>query len=173
MTAAAALERLGRQGVIGVSLLVFAGAFYAGGIAPSQQRLEQLEARAARLEKERGARAAHEAPAESELASFYALLATPERMRELTARVFELGKQYEVTLRQGSYRVTGDAHAPFARYEISYQTQAAYYRVRLFLRELMREMPMVALEDIHFQRQSASVPAPEISLKISFLVRQP
>ena len=154
-------------------LIAFCAALYFGTLTPMQQRLAELEARGSRLEAARGQGFASARTPEEELERFYAGLAAPEALGPLAERVFELARGHGILLRQGSYRVVSDPGARFVRYEISYQGQAPYYRLRLFLRELLREMPMVALDGLSLQRQSVAAPAAEAAVKLSFLVRRP
>lgn len=165
-------ERLGLPGVLGIALLAFAAALQFGTIGPASERKEALERQQAGLERAHVRSGEPVRTPEEELSAFYAMLPEQAAIPGFSERVYALGMALGVPLRQGSYRYVVDEGAGYARYEVTYQTQAAYYRVRLFLRDLMREMPALALDDIAFQRQQANAPAAETTLKLVLFVRR-
>lgn len=170
--ASAWTERLGVAGVVGVALLAFAAAFQLGTIGPESARKEALERDQSKLEQARAPGSEPVRTPQEDLSAFYAMLPEETAIPAFSERVYALGAALGVPLRQGSYRHATDEGAGYARYEVTYQTQAAYYRVRLFLRDLLREMPALALDDVAFQRQQANAPSAETTLKLVLFVRR-
>ena len=172
---ARSLERLGVPGVAALGLLVCAAAFYFGSVEPARADAARLESLQARLESNRDsvAKAARGGRPEVQLADFYAQLLPREELDLVAQRIFALGRRFGVDLKQGSYRLAGDeADGRLARYEAVYQAQAPYYLVRLMLRGLLGEMPFIALEEVNLQRQQATNPQTEVTLKISVYVKR-
>lgn len=172
-TAAPWLEGLGARGVVGLALIAFSAAYYFGSLAPAAAELDRLEQWRAKLEAARPSteRAAPATP-EQQLAEFYASLPNADGIEPVAERIYDIGKHLGVTLKQGSYRFVREDGARLGRYEINYLAQTEYFRARLMLRELMKEMPALALDAIGMQRQLAASPVAEMTLKVSLYVRQ-
>lgn len=169
------LDRLGVPGVVSLGLLVCAAAFYLGSIEPARSDVARLESLQARLESDRDSKAkeARGGAPEARLVDFYTRLLPREELDLVAQRIFAVGRRFGVDLKQGSYRLSGDeTDGQLARYEAVYQAQAPYYMVRLMLRGLLGEMPFIALEEVSFQRQQATNPQAEVTMKISVYVKR-
>ncbi|MFM9967929.1 MAG: hypothetical protein ACKVQK_05965 [Burkholderiales bacterium] len=174
-TLAAYVESLGVAGVAGIGLAAFALAFYFGSVRPAEPRLAELQKEQARLEQAQSQRTRQGAPAveisgDEKLTSFYELLATKDSISKNLEAVDAIAKQNGVVLRQGSYKLLIESGARLGRYEIAYTGQAAYFQARLFLRDVLRQLPMIALDEVDFQRQQTGSGATEISARFSLLV---
>lgn len=170
-------ETLGLTGTVGVGIAVFCAAFYAGTIRPGEQRLAELRVENARLERIHEQRTRQGAVAvggsfEERLLGFYKLLASEQSIGELLATIDAIARQHGVILRQGTYRFSSEAGSRFGRYEVSYTGQPAYFQARLFLRDVLREMPMVSLDEVSFQRQQTTAGAIDMTARFSMLVRR-
>lgn len=168
----AVLGALGVPGVAALGLLAFCAAFYFGTVQPGMDQLSRLEEQTSKLETTRSAGGGTALTLEQQLAEFYSGLPKASEIEQVAQGIFDKGKQFGFTLRQGSYRYVREEGSRFGRYEITYLTQTEYYRVRLMLRELLQEMPSLALEDISVQRHLAASAAPEVTLKVALYVRQ-
>ncbi len=166
------LGALGVPGVAALGLLAFCAAFYFGTVQPEIAELSRLEQHKSTLETTRTAGGEAALPLDQQLAGFYSGLPKASEIEQVAQGIFDKGKYFGFTLRQGSYRYVPEQGSRFGRYEITYLTQTEYYRVRLMLRELLQEMPALALEDISVQRQQAASPAAEVTLKVALYVRQ-
>jgi len=168
-------DALGVAGIAGIGLAVFALAFYLGTIRPAEPRLLDLRKEKARLEQLRAARVGPgmvaEVPVEERLQGFYELLASADSIGERLETIDAIARQNGVLLRQGSYRFNREAGARFGRYEVTYTGQSAYFQARLFLRDVLRELPMISLDDVGFQRPQTTAGATELSARFSLLVK--
>jgi hypothetical protein len=169
-------DMLGTTGVVGIGLAVFSAAVYFGSAKPAEQRLEQLRLEKARLERASERRAqdgAQAAPAslEQRLHAFYKMLAAEESTGELLQSIDALGRKHGLVLRLGNYRFSREAGARFGRYELTYTAQAPYFQARLFMRDVLRELPMVSLDDVSIQRAQTTAGTTEITVRFSMLVR--
>lgn len=169
-------EALGVPGIAGIGLAVCALAFHSGSIRPAEARLASLDKEKTRLEQLRSTRVRQGAPAteaslDERLQDFYALLARPDAIGKRLETIDALARQHGVVLRQGNYRFNRAAGARFGRYEVTYTGQSAYFQARLFLRDVLRELPMLSLDDVAFQRQQTSTGATELTARFSLLVK--
>ena len=170
-----ALDHLGVPGVVALGLAACSAAFWFGTMAPARAELARLAGLQARLESNRDslAKNARGMQPEAHLQDFYGRLLPREELDQVAQRIFAVGQRLGVGLKQGSYRLVGDeADGRLARYEAVYQAQAPYFRVRLMLRELLTEMPFVALDEVSFQRQQSTNPQIEVTMKISVYLKR-
>ena len=170
-SAARALDALGPAGTVGLGVSAFCAVFYFGTLEPALGELHGLEQHRAKLEAAAPERRSDAISVAQKLGLFYERLPRASESERVAEQIFSIGNKFGVALRQGSYRYVKEQGAPLGRYEITYTAIAEYYRVRLMLRELQKEMPALALDDIAFQRQQASAPAPEVTLKVSLYAR--
>lgn len=171
------IETLGVAGITGIGFAVCAVALYAGTLLPAQKRLADLRKEQARIERVRaeqvrsGSVGGHVA-VEERLQNFYRILAREESIGELLETVDAIGRGHGVVLRQGSYRFSAEAGSRFGRYQVTYTAQSPYFQARLFLRDVLRELPMISLDGVSFQRQQTTAGATELSANFSVLVRR-
>ncbi|MCC6474826.1 MAG: hypothetical protein IT514_13915 [Burkholderiales bacterium] len=171
--AAGVLEPLGAPGVIAIALLAFCAAFHWGTNIPAQEELSRLAALRAKLEQMRSSAARPERAQnpEKELERFYAKLPARAQVERAAERIYGVGLRHGVTLRQGTYRYTPEKGTRLARYEATYVAQTEYHRTRLMVRDLLKEMPSLSLDEISMQRQQPSATSAELALKVSLYVR--
>lgn len=170
-------ETLGTAGAIGIGLVVFCAAFYFGTVRPAELRLSGLLQEQGRLEGLRDQRirdgvAAGALSTEERLKDFYGLLASEQAIGELLEAIDAAARRNGVQLRQGSYRFSWDAGSRAGRCEVTYTGQTQYFRARIFLHEVLSELPMLALDEVTFQRQQTSAGATDMTARFSILVRR-
>lgn len=171
------VEALGLAGTVGIGLAVCCAAFYFGTIRPGEQRLAELRLEKARLERIqaqriREGRGAEGGSVEERLQGFYNLLASEQSVGELLESIDATARRNGVLLRQGNYRFSWEAGSRAGRYEVIYTGQTPYYRARVFLHEVLHELPMLALDEVSFQRQQTTAGATELTARFSMLVRR-
>ena len=171
------VDRIGATGTVGIGIAVFCAVFYLGTIRPAEQQVAEMRVEKARLERIRDQRIREGFGAEGEsieqrLQGFYGLLATEQSIGELLESIDAAARRNGVVLRQGSYRFIREAGARAGRYEVTYTGQTRYFRARIFLHEVLSEMPMLSLDEVGFQRQQATAEATELTARFSILVRR-
>lgn len=168
---AAALEYLGPAGVAGIGVLVFCAAFELSWLAPLAAKQRQLESRlvAARSGLAAKPQASRRDPA-AELAAFLAELPKSSALRAATAEIHERAGRAGVSLKSGNYRLVWEKNGRIGRWQMSFDTEAAYPATRRFLGELLLVMPALALENVAFQRREIGGGKPETTLRLSLLV---
>lgn len=171
------MEALGPAGTVGIGLAVFCAAFYFGTIRPGEQRLTELRLEQARLERiqaqrAREGRGAEGGSVEERLQGFYNLLANEQLIGEWLETIDATARRNGVVLRQGSYRFIGEAGSRSGRYEVTYTGQTPYHQARIFLHEVLRDLPMLSLDEVSFQRQQTTSGTTELTARFSMLVRR-
>lgn len=168
------VDSLGLTGVLGLGLLCFAGAFYVNAIRPSAGRLGDLQREQAKLERaqdrERGQSASAVTP-EVQLQDFYEQLAPEKSVDRLLEKIVLIARKHGIVLKQGSYRFSWQGDR-FGRYEVAFSAQTSYYQTRMFIHEVLYEMPMVSLDDVGFQRSQTTTGGVEMNANFSMLVRR-
>ncbi len=162
---------LDTAGVIGIGLIVFAGAMYLSAVLPAQQQLAQLDARAAHragtlAAPAEGLRGVAQRGAE-QLSQFNRnfppLAAAPEQILKL----HKIAAQNGIALDTGEYQLTRERDAGLARYQVTLPLRGTYWQVRLFVAQVMDELPASTLEEISMKRDSVSARAVETRVRFS------
>ena len=169
------METLDVTGTVGIGIAVFCAAFYLGTIRPDEQRLTQLRAEHARLDEKRVMPTLNGmgiGSVEERLQEFYGLLGSERALRDLLDTIDAAARRNGIVLRQGNYRFTWETGARTARYEVTYTGQTPYYRARIFLHEVLHELPMLSLDEVTFQRQQVTAGATEFTARVSMLLRR-
>lgn len=165
-------ETLGMTGVTGIGLLFFCFAFQVGAIQPAAKRLADLQAEKTRLEQVTSARlrgGGSPASVEESLQRFYRQLPPQRFVGEMLENIDAIARRNNIVLRQGSYSFSW-MDKKMGRYEVVFNGQAPYYRARIFMHEVLHDLPMVSLDDVGFQRQQATAGSTEMTLRFSMLV---
>ena len=167
------IEQLGLSGILGTGLLCFAAAFHISAVAPVEQRRAALQHEQQRLEALRpaGGSALAQSGPEVGLETFYAQLAAEPAVDELLEKITGMARQRGIVLKQGRYRFAWVGER-FGRYEVAFSAQTPYYQARMFIHEVLRELPMVALDDVSFQRTQVAAGGAEMTANFSMLVRR-
>jgi hypothetical protein len=109
---------------------------------------------------------------EERLQEFYELLASEKTIGDLLDTIDATARRNGVLLRQGNYRLAWDAGSRAGRYEVTYTAQTPYFRARIFLHEVLHELPMLALDEVAFQRQQVTTGATDLTARFSLLVKR-
>ena len=146
--------RLGRAGSIGLGLIVLAAGFYGGTMYPEKRRLEALQRDVAEL-RERAAKPGRNPPrtAANDLAAFYAFFPAPDELPEILDSVFRAAKRQSLVLERGEYRVTRRGAGGMFQYQVTLPVHGSYPQIRKFVDSALAQVPALALESVHFERQ--------------------
>ena len=174
MDAQATLQRLAAgldtAGVIGVGLAVFAVAMYLSAVVPAREQLAKLESRAARQSQTQRAPAnglrsvAMRGTEQLEQfnRNFPPLTEAPEQILKL----HKIAAQNGIALDTGEYQLSRERDASLARYQVTLPLRGTYWQVRLFVAQVLAELPASALEEISIKRESVS--ARDIETRVRF-----
>jgi Tfp pilus assembly protein PilO len=167
----AAVEQLGRAGVVGIALVAFAVAFYVSAVAPLATELARLRAEADDLQQrlQMGGAAAGRlkgTPAE-QLATFYAFFPPPQSSPDWLGKIHAAAGAKGLVLRSGEYKLERSADQKLARYQITLPVVGSYAQIRGFVGQVLADVPAAALEEITLRRESVSSPMLEARIRLT------
>jgi hypothetical protein len=169
----AAVERLGRAGVVGIALGAFAAAFHFSAVAPLAAERADLRAAAGDLDRRLqsgGGAAGKETPAE-QLAAFYAFFPSPQSSPDWLGKINAAARAKGLVLRSGEYKLERGADHKLARYQITLPVVGSYAQIRGFVGQVLAEVPAAALEEITLRRESVSSPTVEARIRLTLYLR--
>jgi Tfp pilus assembly protein PilO len=148
------VQTLGRAGVAGVMLLVFAVAFFVGANAPLQGELEELRDT---LDTARTAHAG-QLPAvtahNAELDNFMAHLPLRSELPALTLLITTQATKAGVELERGTYDVVVTPSGRLARARLSFPVHGRYPDIRRFIDGTLAAIPGAAIDALRFERKN-------------------
>jgi hypothetical protein len=157
-------------GLLGLALLIFAGAFHALGVRPLQARAIELESEARALAAKVGTRGpVVERPTQrSQLSNFYAFFPVVEAVPDLLGKMQVAARDNDLQLQKGEYRLTQERDFPLARYQVTFPVRGTYPQVRGFVNEALKLVPAAALDDLTLKREAAG--DPQVEARVRFTV---
>lgn len=168
---------LGHAGVVGIGLAVFAAALYASSVAPTRDELKQLQAHAARVARVGGDSAAGTYAATTsvkQLDRFQQRLPAFSDAPALVLKLHAIAASNGVVLDTGEYQLFRDRNSNISRYQITLPLKASYPQVRLFLAQLLDEIPAMSLDEISIRRESINARGAETRVRLTaYFVVQP
>lgn len=148
------LRRLGGLGALGLALLIFALGFHHAVRPPALADLAQ--ARAGALRPRLAPDSEPATPAEDtgqQLARFYRHFAAGQGVQDWLERIYRGAADNGLVLEEGEYRMV-PSHLPrLARYQVRLPVRGSYRQVRGFLAQVLRAVPVAALDNVEFERQ--------------------
>lgn len=151
-----AVTQPGRLGALGLALLAFALGFHYLALLPARDTLAQASAHAGTLRLRQALLPADAAPAETtgqQLARFYRFFAAGQGPQDWLERIYQGAARHGLALEEGEYRMV-PSHLPrLARYQVRLPVRGSYLQVRGFLAEVLRTVPVAALDNVEFERQ--------------------
>lgn len=171
------LKRLGRPGVAGLALTVFAAMFTLSAILPARDELRQLRqdvgsARAALRRMADQGMAGGEGKGTS-LAAFHRHFPEVASAPDWLDRIYAAAARQSLALEQADYKLLRSKEARLAAYQISLPVRGSYLQIRNFIVEVLNEVPAAALEDVSFQRQEVGAATVEGRVRLTLYLRQP
>lgn len=171
------LKRIGRPGVAGIALAVFAGMFTLSAIVPASENLRQLrqEAGSAREQLRKMARLGvdgGEGQAQR-LAAFQRFFPELASAPDWLDKIYGAAARQSLVLEQADYKLLRSKEARLAAYQINLPVRGSYLQIRNFIVEVLNEVPAAALEDVSFQRQAVGSATVEGRVRLTLYLRQP
>lgn len=149
---------LGWPGMLAIGLLAVCLSFYLATIRPMQARLDVMQhgVGAARANIVNANIATHRGggtPSE-QLAEFYKFFPDEKDSPEWLGKLVVMAEKNGLSLNDGEYKVTQDKVGQLMRYKITLPVQGKYPQIRKFLSSLPTEIPVMALENVQFERKN-------------------
>ena len=163
------LRAIGLPGWAGAAIALGCGAVWWGISAPLGSEVVRLDAESAVLEA-RSARRAPAAPAEAtpqqQLESFLRRFPDDKGIAPALARRHAVARKAGVSVEQAEFKYASEPSEPLARYTIVLPVKADSRALRRFSRDVLRELPGVALEEVNRRRADAKSPVLESQLRL-------
>jgi len=166
----ALLRQLGIPGVLGIGVLLACAGFWLSALKPLQQELaaqrsaiERLGARTPYQPVSAGGRA-------DELQRFQNLFPAAAQLTGELERLHGLARDARLELAQGEYRLER-RDAGLWSYRVTLPVRGSYAQLRDFLAAVLKDMPIVSIEALRFERKKAADTQLEAQVRFSVHVR--
>ncbi|MGH8665539.1 MAG: hypothetical protein ACREUX_14855 [Burkholderiales bacterium] len=164
------VDGIGKPGIIGLGLLVFASSLAAAMVLPAYEALQaaraQYERIAQRMDATSSRRDGRKADIQTELATFMRHFPPADEARQDILRLQGFAANHGIQLRSGEYRLAPERGIELVRHQIAFPVTGPYQSIRAFIAEALAELPSAALESVSFKRDS--VVAREIEARLQF-----
>jgi Tfp pilus assembly protein PilO len=170
------VEALGWPGVVGIALLVFAGAAWVSAVQPAVAERDLLQLEAEKLERRSrgGATAAERPPSVPEqLATFYAFFPGAASTPDWLAKVNAAAQANGLVLAAGEYKVSKAGTPRLARYQVTLPVQGAYPQIRGFIGDVLAEVPAAVIEEVSLKRENVESAKLEARIRITLYLAAP
>jgi Tfp pilus assembly protein PilO len=156
-------------GLLGLALVVLAGAFHALGVRPLHTRAAALEAEARTLAAQVGTRGplAERPTQRSQLSNFYAFFPVIDALPEVLGKVQRAARDNGLQLEKGEYRLAQEREFAVARYQVTLPLRGTYPQVRGFVNDVLDAVPAAALDDLALKREEAGDPTVEARVRFT------
>jgi Tfp pilus assembly protein PilO len=161
------LAALGWQGIVGLGLLIFAGAFYFSAIRAEQNQLRGLQRDAARQRLALPGAEKAKPPADR-IAAFYGSFPSPAGLPDQLEKIFKVADAQSLQLEQGDYKVVKDTTGKLTKFQITFPVKGTYPQIRKFVAGALDSVPALALSSIQFERKK--VGDATVEARIRFVV---
>lgn len=169
------LRDMGLPGWVALGLLGLCTAAWLAVSAPLQADAERLAAENQRLEQRsiqrRNAAAIDTSPAQ-QLLQFQARFPEAKGITPALAKLHAAARRQGVQIEQAEFRFANEAGEPLLRYLIVLPVKSDYRALRGFVREAMRELPGLALEEVNLRRSEVKAAALDGQLRFVLFVKR-
>lgn len=170
------LRVLGWPGVAALGLLVACPSLYVSAIRPMQEHLQDTQRSVISLREQmlhdgKAGKGKLSTPAE-QLVEFYRAFPAERFSPQWLEKLIAVAEQNDLTLNEGEYKTTRDKVGRLVRYQITLPVTGEYPQIREFLAALPAEIPIIALEDVQFERNNIAESAVEAKIKLVLYLEQ-
>lgn len=158
------LSAIGLLGLLGIACLFASIIFVTNSIAlkhnieSQQTRLAEKQLQAEQPIAEQVANTPQDQQAE--LSAFYDEFPNKSDLSSSLLLLKQKSTQHKVPLNQGRYKyslVSNNAHtSQFAKYEIKFPISGRYVNIRAFIDDVLLQLPTLALQEVHLQRETVT-----------------
>lgn len=169
------LPLLGWPGIVGISLLAICLTLYLSTIRPLQSRLAEAQRRVALAGEQLLNASTHrgEGTPSEQLVKFYKFFPTEKNSPEWLEKLVVVAEKNGLNLNEGGYQVTRDKAGRLMRFRITLPVHGKYQQIRKFLASLSTEIPIMALENVQFERNKIIESAVKAKVKlVLYLVQE-
>lgn len=167
-----AMTLLAWPGLLGLALLLLAVGVFLYQVQPKTTRLEQLKQNSVSLKLRIDQVAKSGIPETSdqdELNKFYGFF-TGTSLSEWLNKLYAAAAAQQLVLEQGEYRVIPSKNGKLARYQITLPVKGNYLQIRKFVAQALTDVPIAALEEISFKRETIGATDVETRIKLTLFL---
>ena len=192
-------KKLGLFGLLGLAVLLACSVFYVANFLPLNQQVKSLENqlalsknvspasnftvnnKQARIADLKQLSIQNSQATQQDIERFYALFPEGVTLPKWLNTIAQTALKQGLKLNRGDYRLTAQQinkqytnkgkKGQFSRYEIVLPVTGQYIQIRLFIRDVMRQIPALALSDLQIKRQSSTSPTVDARLVFVLLVQ--
>ena len=163
-------RRLGWPGVLAIGILAICTASYFYMILPAQAKLDMAR-HSATMQREHFALASRSlkgrnAGPEAQLAEYYKKFPAEGLSPQWLEKLVALAATCGLSLNDGEYELMRDKAGRLVRYQMTLPVRGEYPQIRKFLTDLPGAIPVIALENVQFERQKVADSNVEAKIKL-------
>ena len=164
---------LGWSGMVGLGGLALCLMFYVFTLQPEKVKLGEMQAQITLLNKQfsqkKVAQVQVKGP-EDQLSDFYRFFPSTQIAPDLLGKLFDAAASTGIALQQGQYRMIAAKGDKLGRYQITLPAKGTYPQLRKFIAQLLTDLPTIALDSIHLQRQKVGDPQLDAQIKLTLFM---
>lgn len=169
------VEEAGPLGVAGVSLLVFAAAYFFSTVVPLMGELSSAKAEYAATEKDAqsfGRMLQRRTDKQDRVAAFYDFFPSRAEIPSWLAIIYKAAGEAQLTLAKGEYRYQEKKDGRLESVEILLPVKGSYQKIRLFIAKVLYEVPVASFDEIDFTRKAVNEGEVEANIRFTLYVRK-
>jgi hypothetical protein len=161
------MNRVGRSGIAGSALILFAAIFFFATVLPQYGQISVLRTEILQAQKQAGP----DASPHVRLNRFLANLPKRTQLPAIAGKIFSMAAAAGVTLERGRYELAPLHSGQLARYRMTFPIKGRYPAIRHFIDATLLAVPSAALEGLRIERKTAGDENVEAELGFSVFVR--
>jgi hypothetical protein len=170
------LRRMDWPGMLAIGIFAISTALYFSAIRPEQARLDSARQSAVTLNEQLALDSKSlngtTLSTEDQLAVFYDKFPAEGNSSQWLGKLVALATNRGLSLNDGEYKATRDRVGKLVRYQMTFPVKGPYPKIRQFLTDLPEALPVVALENVQFERQKVADPDVEAKIKLVLYLEQ-
>lgn len=168
-------RRVGASGIIGLAMLLLAGALSAWAPRLQHQAARLYEAAQVRRS---GLAASARVPAQGpttrqQLQRFAASFPPPRQEARDLEWVFAAAQRHKIDLPKGDYQVSVEPNSPFVVASATFPVKASYGDVKAFTADVLRGLPHAAIDELRLERSEATNTMLDARIRFTLTYRSP
>jgi hypothetical protein len=161
------MNRVGRSGMAGCALILFAGVFFLAAVLPQFGQISALRTEILQAQQQAGP----DASPHVRLSRFLDNLPKRPQLPAIAGKIFSLAAAAGVTLDRGRYELAPLHSGHLARYRMTFPIKGRYPAIRHFIDATLLAVPSAALEGLRIERKTVGDDNVEAELGFSVFVR--
>jgi Type II secretion system (T2SS), protein M subtype b len=167
------LRAVGLPGWVGAALAVTCAGLWLGVTRPMVEDTRRLVDQTRLLDQRRASLPRLDAAAgtpREQLEAFPGRFGDDKSLTPALKRLHAIARKSGVQIEQAEFKLNHEAGEPLARYAMVLPVKGDYAALRRFMRDALRELPGLALEEVQLRRPDSKAPALETQLRFTLFV---